>query len=210
MKTIVLCFALLPVSLVAQRGRPMPSVPAPHLPAAGFTPGAGALGGRFLSPVSSRPLGGITPPRTPVVRLPNRTGRYIGPVFYWPNAFDSSTYSPDPYAVPAPQASPAPVIVNQYFGSTGSEYARSEFGTASRPVDTPPVPGDPIGETQNYYLIAYKDHSVYSALAYWLESGTLHYVTTQNTHNQASLSLIDVDETTKLNADRSVPFSLSR
>ena len=72
----------------------------------------------------------------------------------------------------------------------------------------PPQPGDPLVEPASYYLISYKDHSVYPALAYWIEGDTLHYVTTQNTHNQASLSLIDIDQTYKLNADRSVPFTV--
>jgi hypothetical protein len=41
-----------------------------------------------------------------------------------------------------------------------------------------------------------------------VEGDTLHYVTTQNTHNQASLALIDLEQTTKLNADRAIPFSI--
>ena len=61
------------------------------------------------------------------------------------------------------------------------------------------APGDPIGTPQNYYLIAYKNHAVYTALAYWVEDKTLHYVTTQNTHNQASLDLIDLTLTKSLN-----------
>jgi hypothetical protein len=80
---------------------------------------------------------------------------------------------------------------------------------ANPPEPAPAVnPGDPLVPTENYYLIAYKNHSIYSALAYWIEGDTLHYVTTENTHNQASLSLIDVDRTYKLNADRSVPYSI--
>ena len=70
-------------------------------------------------------------------------------------------------------------------------------------------PGDPLGDPQKYYLIAYKDRSIYSALAYWLEGNILHYVTTQNTHNQASLDLIDLEQTTRLNADKNVPFTLT-
>ena len=62
---------------------------------------------------------------------------------------------------------------------------------------------------ENYYLIAYKDHSVYAVLAYWLEDKTLHYVTTHNVHNQASLDLIDLDLTKSLNQARDVPFTLA-
>jgi hypothetical protein len=42
-----------------------------------------------------------------------------------------------------------------------------------------------------------------------VEDHTLHYVTTQNTHNQADLNIIDLDFTRKLNADRNLPFSLA-
>ena len=65
-----------------------------------------------------------------------------------------------------------------------------------------------LAPAENYYLIAYKNHSVYAALAYWVEDDTLHYVTTQNTHNQASLALIDIELTKNLNQARNVPFSV--
>jgi hypothetical protein len=59
-----------------------------------------------------------------------------------------------------------------------------------------------------YYLIAYKDHSVYTALAYWMENGALNYVTPQSAHNQVSLDLLDLDLTKQLNARRGLPFNL--
>jgi hypothetical protein len=65
-----------------------------------------------------------------------------------------------------------------------------------------------IGTPRSYYLIAYRNHAVYSAIAYWVEDKTLHYVTTQNTHNQASLDLIDLELTKSLNQAHDVPFSI--
>lgn len=59
-----------------------------------------------------------------------------------------------------------------------------------------------------YYLIAYKDHSVYTALAYWMEGGVLHYVTPQNVHNQVSLDMLDLDFTKQLNARRGYAFNI--
>jgi len=50
-----------------------------------------------------------------------------------------------------------------------------------------------------HYLLAFKDHSIYSAVAYWVEGDTLHYFTSGNTHNQVSVSLVDRDLTKKLN-----------
>ena len=59
-----------------------------------------------------------------------------------------------------------------------------------------------------YYLIAYKDHSVYTALAFWMENGVLNYVTPQNVHNQISLNLLDLDLTRQLNSRRGLAFNI--
>jgi hypothetical protein len=142
---------------------------------------------------------------------------YFGPIYYVPNAFDTSAYydystpPPPPQALPQQAPQPVqPIVINQYFGARpGDENGAAP--SAFEPAPAPAVnPGDPIGQPSNYYLIAYKDHTIYSALAYWVEGNTLHYVTTQNTHNQASLSLIDLAQTAKLNADRSIPFSIEK
>jgi hypothetical protein len=109
----------------------------------------------------------------------------------------SGTAAPAPDAASAPQQ---PVIINQYFGA--------QEPAPQAASDPPQTAGDPIGTPENYYLIAYRNHAVYSALAYWIEDKTLHYVTTQNTHNQASLDLIDLDLTKSLNQTRDVPFSI--
>lgn len=137
--------------------------------------------------------------------------------YYVPGYFDyldSDFYSQPYYGTPAAPAAPAypaapaapqqPVIINQYFGSQGPA-----------PQDNTPPPNPEAQPSagaaavpQNYYLIAYKNHAVYSALAYWVEDKTLHYVTTQNTHNQASLDLIDLNLTKSLNQSNDVPFSI--
>jgi hypothetical protein len=53
-----------------------------------------------------------------------------------------------------------------------------------------------------------KDSSVYSAVAYWVEGETLHYITTQGKHNQVSLSLVDRNLSEMLNRGRKVEFRL--
>jgi endonuclease YncB( thermonuclease family) len=58
------------------------------------------------------------------------------------------------------------------------------------------------------YLLAFKDHTIYSAVAYWADGDTLHYFTTGNTHNQASLSLIDRELTERLNRELGIDFKL--
>ncbi len=80
-------------------------------------------------------------------------------------------------------APPQPVIINQYFGSqepSEAPHSGAELSPQAPVNDPPQTAGDPIGTPENYYLIAYRNHAVYSALAYWVEDKTLHYVTTQN------------------------------
>jgi hypothetical protein len=176
-----------------------------------------ALGGAIAAhSAMSRPLGGF--PQGGVshtLRTPARRYPYSYPYSYpyaysWYvpsySAWGDNSYSSDAgYSAPA-QAAPAesqqqPVIINQYF---------SDRNPVPEQVadDRPQAPGDPIGTPATYYLIAYKNHNVYSALAYWVEDTTLHYVTMQNSHNQASLELIDLDLTKSLNQKNDVPFSI--
>jgi hypothetical protein len=200
------------------------------LPAAAQHGGrASALGGR-LAPTGamSRPLGGFSAPTSGIGV--NRgfgrigVGRSLYPYgysYYIPNYFDylnsgsyydpyyASAMAPSPlpaYApAPGPPAAPQqPVIINQYFGAQGPQAQN----TAPDSTNEPQAAGGVIGSPQNYYLIAYKNHAIYSALAYWVEDKTLHYVTTQNTHNQASLDLIDLALTKNLNRANDVPFSI--
>jgi endonuclease YncB( thermonuclease family) len=60
------------------------------------------------------------------------------------------------------------------------------------------------------YLLAFKDHTIYSAVAYWVDGDTLHYFTAGNTHNQASISLIDHDLTQRLNKESGIDFRLPK
>jgi hypothetical protein len=175
---------------------------------------SGALGGRIAPTAAlTRPLGGVASPgisRRAGSRSTTTGSHYVGPVYYIPNAYDSTGYS-DPGSGYLPQSGNVaqPIIVNQYFLTPGSSIpGMAPPEPEPSQAEAAPAPGDLLAPPASYYLIAYKDRSIYSALTYWLEGDTLHYVTTQNTHNQASLSLIDIDRTYKLNADQSVPFTL--
>src|ERR1035437_7326275 len=72
--------------------------------------------------------------------------------------------------------------------------------------ETAEEPERPADSTR--YLLAFKDHTMYSAVAYWADGDTLHYFTTGNTHNQASLSLIDRELTERLNRELGIDFKL--
>jgi hypothetical protein len=198
--------------------------------AAQFGLRTGALGGSSGSNAMTRPLGGFSPgftssrinrfnggvSRRPVYGYPYTYSVWVPDYFDYLNSQSqyASPYGYGPQSGPAPaDAAPTgpqqPVIINQYFGAPAPPSADAPVAKLPSTNDSNvPVAGDPIGNPQNYYLIAYKDHAVYTALAYWVEDKTLHYVTAQNTHNQASLDLIDLTLTKSLNQRNEVPFTI--
>ncbi len=97
-----------------------------------------------------------------------------------------------------------PVIINQY------------YDTPAHPqmITTPPDNNDngapaPVVQIEpTHYFLAFKDHTIYSAIAYWVDGDTLHYFTAGNTHNQVSLSLIDREMTERLNKDTGAEVKL--
>lgn len=111
-----------------------------------------------------------------------------------------------PQVIYAPQPA-APVIINQYFGNAAPQPRNGAADLTPREAPRK-TPVEPAAETRSF-LIAFKDHAIYSAMAYWVEGETLHYVTPQGAHNQASLDLIDREFTDKLNRERNVEFKLS-
>jgi hypothetical protein len=139
-----------------------------------------------------------------------------------------------PYFVPSYGFGFAPVGFTNY-GSVDPAYAMGyNYAPQAAPVEQPmdygpqdaqplpppnpdtihmyqapaPSPQDAAMSEGRYYLIAYKDHSVYTALAFWMENGALNYVTPQNVHNQVTLDLLDLDLTKQLNSRRGLPFNI--
>jgi hypothetical protein len=149
-------------------------------------------------------------------------GGYYSPYFYsgyglgygyWPGyadygydygynsypAYSYPVYQPSPnvtvvYAPPA--AAPATVYVER----AGPQ--RDEYGQEiQRPRSAP-------DSDSSIYLIAFRDRSIFAAVAYWAEGGTLHYVTQEHEQKQVPLSTVDRDLSDKLNRERGVAFSL--
>lgn len=122
-------------------------------------------------------------------------------------------YDPGPSVtvVAPPQQPAAPVTINQYFlGESGRELVRAA-PVERDAVQTYQVPARAPAETTTesvLFLIALKDSSVYSAVAYWIEGESLHYITPQGKHNQVSLELVDRALSEKLNQGRKVEFRL--
>jgi hypothetical protein len=156
--------------------------------------------------------------RHPFVHGPGRTGTVVAygyPVYV--GGYADYTYPVEPAQQPQPNVTvvyppqPAPVIIN-YFGSdngqdttatTGATDTTPATAAARQPVEEPASTREP-----SHYLIAFKDHTIYSAVAYWVDGDTLHYFTSGNTHNQVSLSLIDRDLTQRLNKESGLEVEL--
>ena len=132
-------------------------------------------------------------------------------------------------AAPAPQPQiinqPAPSVIinNNYTPDSASRPIMREYSAQSLPAPLGSQPErhsrqQPVDQDDDevsrakpvVYLLAMKDGGVYSAVAYWLEDTTLHYITPKHDHNHASLELVDRELSDQLNKERKVPFKLSR
>jgi hypothetical protein len=188
-------------------GNPWGNVASPAIPqgAAAFSSGAGA--------VAANRYGGLIPGFRSYsgaghgtgngYRRGNTSGIYAYPVYIaQPDQPPSDVTGVNPPAQ-------TPVVITQYFGPAPSDQgppsdaAASNFHYYQAPSNSNTAPSDP-----SYYLIAFKDHTVYSAVAYYTEGDTLHYFTSGNVHNQVSLSLVDRPLTEQLNRERNVDVRL--
>jgi len=102
------------------------------------------------------------------------------------------------YAPPEP---PRPTMREYYAGSLPEPIrATPEPPAATKSIDD---------EKPTIYLIAMKDSTIFSSLAYWVEDNTVHYITTQYSHNRATMDLIDTELSIQLNRERGVEFKLT-
>jgi hypothetical protein len=176
-------------------------------------PGGG--GPRLHVPYSNNVQRSPRGPAAPIYAYPV----YVGGGFYDPSAYGYADASgappqqqPGNVTVIYPPASPTtatPVIIN----------IGTPSGTAPQGAMTPgppPPAAEPQSDVQSeteaseptHYLIAFKDHTIYSAIAYWVDGSTLHYFTSGNVHNQVSLSLVDRDLTARLNRESGLTVNL--
>lgn len=118
-------------------------------------------------------------------------------------AYDSNYNTSPNVTVVYPQQSQAPSTVVVQTASpvtrTYDEYGQ-EVGPAPGPAST--ASGSPL------YLVAFKDHVIRAAAAYWVDGKTLHYVTTQHEEKQAPLDTVDRDFSMQLNRERHIAFQL--
>jgi hypothetical protein len=144
-----------------------------------------------------------------VIYVPYAVGGYYGGYYYGDQG------APLEGGYPQQQYMGPPVIINQNFAPDVARPVVREYVTDANggirvygPQSAVSEPETPVAEESPTFLIAFKDHTIYAALAYWVEGETLHYVTNQNTHNQVSLDLIDRELSERLNRERQVNFRL--
>jgi hypothetical protein len=129
---------------------------------------------------------------------------YAFPVYV--GVYDNSNA---PQEQTAPQEQAVPVMIEAgpdgEYTTTSQHQTSTVYQPEQRPeeLEEPAKPADPP-----HYLLAFKDHSIYSAVAYWVDGDTLHYFTAGNTHNQASMSLVDRQLTERLNRELGIDFTL--
>jgi hypothetical protein len=140
-------------------------------------------------------------------------GYYSG--YYWPGYYDygwsSGSYPASGYyptypsspnvTVVYPETVPAPAPTTVYVERAHPvTQVYDEFGQERQAQDRPT--GPPI------YLIAFRDHAIRAAVAYWVEGKSLIYVTLEHEQKTAPLETVDRGLSQQLNRERRVPFQL--
>ena len=202
----------------------------------GTTGGAGF--GRMVYPGTGAPATARNTriPGSPLVALPPPQVAHRShsipiaipyPVFYGGGFYDydapAAPYSPVSYQVP-PYSNgyeqlmrPPVVIINQYFTPDTANPVVRDYSNVPLPEPAPQAanPGESAVNTavnpsdqQVMFLIAMKDHTIFPAIAYWVEGDTLNYITVQGVKNSASLDLVDREFSKQINKERKVEFGL--
>ncbi len=133
---------------------------------------------------------------------------YAVPVYA--GGFYDNPYLTDGAAPPPPQPQ-QPNVVVVYPAMQQPLVMPPPDGYASAgPSNSPtqPASAEPAPPEAEHYLLAFKDHTIYSAVAFWVEGDTLHYFTSGNTHNQVSLSMVDKPLTERLNRESGIDLRL--
>lgn len=107
----------------------------------------------------------------------------------------------------APSDSPVVVLSQSYRQEPLPPMAR-DYSDMPPPEPTMKVYDAAASEKAVVYLIAMKDHTIFPAVAYWVDGDTLNYVTTEGSPNRASLDLVDREFSRQLNDERHVEFKL--
>jgi hypothetical protein len=175
----------------------------------GSGPGVVRTTGSILLPGGGSPQIAVPPPavRPAAGTNANRFGvRHNNGAYAYPVAVPVYVGSYDMLGgasmAPPPQQQQQQPNVIVIYPPAPPAYSYQQMPAQSNVVEVPPAQLQPEEQTEakaTQYLIAFKDHSIYSAVAYFVEGDTLHYFISGNTHNQAPVSNVDRELTKKLN-----------
>jgi hypothetical protein len=118
---------------------------------------------------------------------------------YYPGYYTYSQPASPPVVV-IQQDAPAPARIIERRGVQRNSDEDSDTSLESVAPSRPYKP--PI------YKIAFTDHKMVSALAYWVKDGVLHYVTVDHAMKEAPLASIDRRFTEQINRDQGLSFRL--
>jgi hypothetical protein len=133
-------------------------------------------------------------------------GYYPNPLYYDSPAQDENAPAPAYYgADPNGQGYPSVIVNPNYVPETAHPVMRDY---SYLPATADDAAAQPNPNASVIFLIAMKDHTIYPAVAYWVENDTLNYVTQQGVRNRVSLGLVDREFSMQLNKERSIDFGL--
>ena len=115
--------------------------------------------------------------------------------YYYPYAYGYSPYGYPPYGYYPPN-------VTVIYPPASTEYPQTG-AAAEQPA--------PVIVNQNFhpeYLIAFTNGTVKTAVAYWSEDGTFHYIDSKGQQMTAPMSQIDRARSQQLNKERGLTFGL--
>jgi hypothetical protein len=141
-------------------------------------------------------------------------GGYGYPYYYGYPGYYGGSYDPYAYSYAYPSYDPGPAVVEQNYYNSAPPAVVQQYPNSvpqQYPNSVPQYSAGPQqqrGET--IYLIAFRDHRITAAKAYWAEGDTLHYVTREGEHKQAPFDSIDRAFSEQLNRDRHVAFQMPR
>lgn len=113
---------------------------------------------------------------------------------YWNDTYTTALAPYSPY-YNTYQSAPPPVVMNELPAPPPPQSYEQAYA--------PPRSNEPLS-----YLIAFNDHNIKMAVAYWTENHNLRYVTMEHEIKTAPLSSVDRDLSMQLNRERRVTFSL--
>lgn len=222
MRTLIgFCLALLAASVLSAQGhsgfvQPMPGIMSTgsvvHPGGTSSMPGVQRTTGSVVHPGgSTSQIGfpGFRPQGMAGQRshFRNGVGVYAYPVYVGGYGYPYM-YGYDTPPAPVQQQPAQPNVIVIYPPSSPAPAYYQTAPPQSSIVEVPQASAQQDQSEATHYLIAFKDHSIYSAVAYWVDGDTLHYFTNGNTHNQVSVSLVDRELTKKLNENSGLEVKL--